>query len=288
MYGLGWMTYEYKGHTVVEHGGNIDGFSAEVWLMPKDELGLVILSNANTTAIPTLLCRYATDLFLDLEETHWDERAYGKDGEKKEDSDEKKEDKKEAEPIKGTQPSHPLADYMGEFEDKGYGIMKVVLGSKGKELRMQYNGFDLPLMHWHYDVFKAKDEVLGLDFKFTFHGSEAGEIQSLTIPMEQFAGDIEFNRLPPQRLLDPEVLKQMAGLYMMEEQALQFVVLGENKLAMVVSGQGKYAMIPWRGTEFKAEGLNGYSAEFIEDKDGKFNEIILHQPNGNFTAKRKE
>lgn len=287
MYGLGWMTYEYKGHTVVEHGGNIDGFSAEVWVMPDDELGLVILSNANTTAIPTLLCRYATDLFLDLEETDWDERAFGKDAKEDADPTKEKDSKQDkAKPVKGTKPSHALVDYAAEFEHKGYGIVKVVLADK--QLRMQYNGFDLPMDHWHYDVFSAKEEILGMDFKLTFHSSEAGEIHKLTIPIEQFAADIEFLRLPPQRLSDPEVLGRMSGTFMMEEQAIQFVVMGKDKLVMVAGGQGKYNLIPWRNTEFKAEGLNGYSVEFVEGKDGKFDQVILHQPNGNFTATREK
>ncbi|UZJ63877.1 hypothetical protein OKW96_15875 [Sphingobacterium sp. KU25419] len=29
-YGLGWMISSYRGHYKVEHGGNIDGFSASV------------------------------------------------------------------------------------------------------------------------------------------------------------------------------------------------------------------------------------------------------------------
>lgn len=291
MYGLGWMTYEYKGHTVVEHGGNIDGFSAEVWLMPKDELGLVILSNANTTPIPTLLCRYASDMFLDLEQTDWDERAFGKDAEEEEEKGKKEKDdnkKEEVEPIKGTQPSHALADYAGDYKDNGYGTIKVVAtGKKSDQLRMQYNGFDLPLSHWHYDVFKAEDEVLGIDFKVTFHGSEVGEIYQLTLPLEQFADDIEFNRLPPQLLTDPETLAKMAGTFKMDQQTLKFAVVGDDELVMIVGGQGKYALIPWRKTEFKPEGLNGYSAEFVKNKDGEYNEVILHQPNGNFTATRE-
>ena len=37
-YGLGWMLRQRGGRRVVEHGGNIDGFSAEVALMPDARL----------------------------------------------------------------------------------------------------------------------------------------------------------------------------------------------------------------------------------------------------------
>ncbi len=46
-YGLAWLNEEYRGVKIVEHGGNIDGFSAEVQLVPSKGLGIVILSNLN-------------------------------------------------------------------------------------------------------------------------------------------------------------------------------------------------------------------------------------------------
>ncbi len=53
-YGYGWMLEDWKGHKVVEHGGNIDGFSAEVALMPDQKLGFVLLTNENTTPLASL------------------------------------------------------------------------------------------------------------------------------------------------------------------------------------------------------------------------------------------
>lgn len=44
-YGLGWMLREWNGQRVVEHGGNIDGFSAEVALLPESNIGFVLLMN---------------------------------------------------------------------------------------------------------------------------------------------------------------------------------------------------------------------------------------------------
>ncbi len=46
-YGLAWFNEEYRGINMVEHGGNIDGFSAEVQLVPSKGLGVVILTNLN-------------------------------------------------------------------------------------------------------------------------------------------------------------------------------------------------------------------------------------------------
>ena len=44
-YGLCWFLSTWNGHKVVEHGGNIDGFAAEVALLPEDGVGFVLLTN---------------------------------------------------------------------------------------------------------------------------------------------------------------------------------------------------------------------------------------------------
>ncbi len=63
-YGLGWMLSKFDGHAVVEHGGNIDGFSAQVAFIPELDLGYVLLMNcsfshlqaaANAVVLGTLL-----------------------------------------------------------------------------------------------------------------------------------------------------------------------------------------------------------------------------------------
>ena len=43
MYGLGWTITSYRGHVRVDHGGNIDGFSASTCFMPRDSIGVVVL-----------------------------------------------------------------------------------------------------------------------------------------------------------------------------------------------------------------------------------------------------
>ena len=50
-YGLGWFLREWKGKKVVEHGGNIDGFNAQVALLPEERLGFVLLTNVTASPI---------------------------------------------------------------------------------------------------------------------------------------------------------------------------------------------------------------------------------------------
>ena len=46
-YGMGWFVETYRGHVMVEHGGNINGFSALVTMIPDQKLGVVTLTNFN-------------------------------------------------------------------------------------------------------------------------------------------------------------------------------------------------------------------------------------------------
>ena len=50
-YGLGWMLQEWNGKKVIEHGGSIDGFAAQVTLLPEHNLGYVLLANVSATPL---------------------------------------------------------------------------------------------------------------------------------------------------------------------------------------------------------------------------------------------
>lgn len=44
-YGLGWFLRDWNGKRVIDHAGGIDGFTAEVALLPEENLGFVLLMN---------------------------------------------------------------------------------------------------------------------------------------------------------------------------------------------------------------------------------------------------
>ena len=63
-YGMGWMLREIGGHRVVEHGGNIDGFSAQVTLVPDEGLGFVMLSNLSGAGVQGTVSPLVIDALL--------------------------------------------------------------------------------------------------------------------------------------------------------------------------------------------------------------------------------
>jgi len=50
-YAMGWMVQPWRGRTVIQHGGNIDGFAAQVSFIPEESLGYVLLSNVTASAL---------------------------------------------------------------------------------------------------------------------------------------------------------------------------------------------------------------------------------------------
>jgi len=63
-YGMGWMIREWQGQSVVEHGGNVDGFSAQVAILPESNLGFVLLTNASVSPLPSSAVNIVWDALL--------------------------------------------------------------------------------------------------------------------------------------------------------------------------------------------------------------------------------
>lgn len=50
-YALGWFVQKWNGTTVVQHGGNIDGFNALVAMVPEKNVGFVMLTNVSASSL---------------------------------------------------------------------------------------------------------------------------------------------------------------------------------------------------------------------------------------------
>lgn len=50
-YGLGWFVRKWHGTTLIEHGGNIDGYNAEVAFLPEKHVGFVLLTNVSASPL---------------------------------------------------------------------------------------------------------------------------------------------------------------------------------------------------------------------------------------------
>ena len=125
-YGFGWFLISYRGHYRVEHGGNIDGFSASTSFFPTDSIGIIVLSNQNGSALPGIIRNMIADRLLGLKKIDWNGRAdsalakakvAAKEAEKSTVSNKKN----------GTHLSHNLVDYAGLYNNPAYGTLEIFL-----------------------------------------------------------------------------------------------------------------------------------------------------------------
>lgn len=283
-YGLGWFIQNYRGHNRVSHGGNIDGFSALVSLFPQDNFGAVLLTNRNGNPLPGIVNNYLSDVLLNLEPVDWNSRIKA-DVDKAKEEEKKKESDEQAARKPNTKPSHALADYAGEYEHPGYGVMKIT--TDGKTLKGSINAFTIAMEHWHYDVFRGtllEDEEEKM--LLSFSSNEKGDIDRVSVPLESAVKAIIFTRKAASQMSDPKFLAQFLGEYDLNGQVITVALRGENTLTLTVPGQPTYELEPYKDTEFNLKSLTGYSVKFTMEK-GKAVAVVFHQPNGVFTAKRK-
>jgi CubicO group peptidase (beta-lactamase class C family) len=282
-YGLGWFVESYRGKKRVHHGGNIDGFSAMVSLLPDDGIGVVVLANLNGTALPTIVARHASDRLLGLEPVDWNGRALERRavGEKaaasarKAAGDERKTD---------TRPAHALEEYAGEYSHPAYG--SVLITREGAGLAARFHDIPVRLNHWHYETFRGEVEegaLAEVRLFFQFFTDGQGEVDRVTVPFEPAVEPIAFRKLPPARLTDASFLRQLAGTYVMADNPdfKMTVLLQGSTLTLQLPGQAPYELEPAQGTTFAFKGLSGVHARFVLE-EGKPIELRVIQPTGVF------
>jgi CubicO group peptidase (beta-lactamase class C family) len=281
-YGLGWVIDTYRGRLRVAHGGNIDGFSALLTLFPNDGIGIVALSNANGTGLPGVMRNHIADKLMDLPAKDWNGEALGRRelGRK---AAKDAETKKTATRRSGTRPSHAIADYAGEYEHPGYGILRIETIA-GDKLQATFNRIVTPLEHWHYDVFNGveveKDPTF-TDMKYHFRGDLSGNVAAVEASFEPRVAPIVFNKRPDAKWTDPQNLTQFLGDYTLGAQTISISLRG-TKLVMAIANQPPYELLPDIDGWFNLKGLTGFRARLIGEV------IELSQPNGLFTAVRKK
>lgn len=283
-YALGWFVDHYRGHQRVYHGGNIDGFSALVSMLPKEGFGFVVLTNRNATGLPELLVRTLTDKLLGLEPVDWIGEAVRNQA-RAEEIGKQAEQKAQTRRIKGTRPAHALEEYAGTYFHPGYGELKVIL--KDKKLSFIYNGIATPLEHWHYETFnglRGEDPTFE-DMKLTFETDVNGLVTAVAAPFEPTADPIVFRKKPDEKFFDPAFLKKFAGKYSLMDQVVAVELKGEV-LTMTVPGQPVYELVPVPGDEFTLKQLSIVRIRFILDQKGEVVAMEASQPGGVFEYKR--
>ncbi len=288
-YGLGWMLTSYRGHYRVEHGGNIDGFSASTSFFPSDSIGIIVLCNQNRSQVPGMVRNLISDRMLGLAYRDWQSQTFSADtaGKNKATAAAKTAVSNRK---TGTLISHPLADYTGLYTSAGK--ESFTLNLQNDSLYMQVPNQKLYLRHYHYDIFNLwdKDDLADNDasntdgLKVSFQMDEGGNISAASMPLEGPAKPIVFRKGVVEKALPKDSLQKYIGDYSLAGTTVKVYIKGENTLYVFVPGQPEYELAAAEKDKFVLKALTGYSVQFMGNEKGAITELMFIQPNGNFKA----
>ncbi len=285
-YGLGWFITSYRGDLLLQHGGNIDGFSAMVAFMPMDSIGMVILTNKNGTGATSVIREAIADFMTGKDMIDWNSKRL-EQVKKAMERAEKASKEEDQNRVEGTKASHELTAYAGKYTHPAYGEIEVK-EEDGKLAAITYAG-DFPLSHYHYDIFELEFPTGNL--KISFNTGMDGKIKSMEAPLEQALPDspIVFEKKVKEVAVEKDALEKYVGDYDLMGQVVIRIYVKEDYLRMFVPGQPEYKLVPIGEHEFKLDQLEGFRAKFtIKDGADKAESLSSIQPNGTFTAQRKE
>ncbi|KQC02124.1 serine hydrolase [Pedobacter sp. Hv1] len=288
-YGLGWMLSSYRGHYMVEHGGNINGFSANVAFFPTEKIGIVVLTNQNQSAVPDVVRNSIADRIFNLKTIDWNGDAKKNAAAARAANLSKKEIKKK--PILNTVPSHQLKDYTGSFENPAYGIIKVTFEKNG--LYTVIGDEKVVLKHMYYDVFDPRSidkngvvDTTESNLLFNFASGQDGKIQSIGILLDGGEKPVVFAVKPELKVLSVKELEKYVGEYSMGQTPVKVFLKG-NTLYVLVPGQPEYETVVGDDHTFILKALKGFSVKFEVGADQKVTTMLFIQPNGVFKAVKK-
>jgi hypothetical protein len=214
-YGMGWMIREWEGQRVVEHGGNVDGFSAEVAMLPESDLGFVLLTNASVSPLPQSAANIVWDTLLGEEPT---------DGGATEDY----------EPYLGNY----IANF-GQFRNEIFTVL------------VQNNRLAIDIPGQQVFELKEPDEegkwyfVISSDVAVSFELDENDNVIAMKMYQAGMTFELPREGVEPAPEIPLDELQKYLGSYRSEElQITVEVLIQNNRLAIDVPGQMVYELYP--------------------------------------------
>ena len=280
-YGMARWTGSYRGHLLAFHGGDIDGFHAQVSYMPQEHIGvLVFVIGDHCASLYNTISYNVYERLLGPDQTPWSDRLLAIRLKGKKAASEMRTTAG-TDKVPNTKPSHPIEDYAGDYEDPAYGVMKINRTQNG--LGFDYHTITLPLEHYHYDRFDTPDDERYGTWSVNFLTNPQGEIDKAVMSLDE--GEVTFVRRP--ETLSDQMLRQLAGTYETPTGAKFQVVLQDNgRLATVYPGQPTDELIPYKGLTFRDQQYSDVVYEFVMDKD-KVTAFKRRDASGEFTYLRK-
>ncbi|MCA0445888.1 MAG: serine hydrolase [Bacteroidetes bacterium] len=192
-YALGWNVRQYRGYQMVSHTGGLTGMVTRLTLIPEKKLGIVVLTNQESSEAFNSLTFSLLDHYMGMEPANWTEKFKAM-----KDSSQAKNNrflaKLETDRNKKSKPSLSAEGYTGIYKDSWMGDMVIKLN--GENLTLQFEKSPTltgKLIHWQYDTFIVKwdHRYLRADAFVTFSLNPDGSVDQ--VKMSPVSPDTDFS-----------------------------------------------------------------------------------------------
>ncbi len=273
-YGMGRWVSSYRGHLLALHGGDLPGFHSQISIMPNDSIGVIVLVIGDHVApFYNGLTYDIYERLLGMSLTPWSERL-NQIRLKNKAAGTRARTVADVGRVPGTQPSHPLDDYMGEFAHPAYGVVTVARGDTG--LTFEFHSIKIPLSHFHYDRFDTPDDEQDGKFSLNFRTNPMGEVEGVEISLDEAA--VTFSRQVPAALKADSTLQRYAGTYTSPSGGKVLVTFQPGKGLAIRGGSD---LQPWRPGQFRVKEFPDVVISFTVE-GGKVVAMRQRDPSGEF------
>jgi CubicO group peptidase (beta-lactamase class C family) len=280
-YGMGRQTASYRGKLLTFHGGDLPGFHSQISFMPNDRIGVIVLVQTDHSApLYNIISYNVYERLLGMDHTPWSQRQLQQRLANKKAATESRT-KAGADRVPNTKPSHALGDYVAEYENPAYGILKIEL--QGDQMQFGFHEFHFPMSHFHYDRFDTPDDEQYGKFSVNFRTNPQGDVDQAVISLDQ--AEVVFTRKP--ETLDPKLLEKLAGTYITPSK-VKFEVLYQpgTGLALAFPGNPPQKLIPVKGLQFRTAQFADIIFEFVVE-NGQAKALKRRDPSGEFVYPRQ-
>ena len=201
-YALGWFLRDYHGRKLVGHTGGVAGFVSRVMLAPEENLGIVVLTNAEETGAFDSILNHVLDHYFHLPSTDWIAAFKASNDTEEKDAAEIMK-KTEGARAADSKPSLPLEKYAGTYNDAWYGPITIRMENDNLVISFDHTPSMIgDLQPWQHDTFKAHWRVRTIEDAFvTFSLNPDGSIDSAKMaavsPLADFSFDYQDLLLKP-------------------------------------------------------------------------------------------
>lgn len=206
-YGLGWALRDYHGHKIVGHSGGLMGFVTRVVMVPDENLGIVVLTNFDSSDGPmNAIAYHVVDSYLGVQGHDWIAIAQSIDDDAHRNAEATMKNAVTTRDA-NSHPSLPLEKYAGTYHDPWYGPATIALkdGKLTFTLDHSENATGV-LTPWQQDTFKLHWDLE--DAYVTFALKPDGTVDHFTMkavsPLADFSYDYQDLYFTPPTSRNPD------------------------------------------------------------------------------------